>query len=49
MPFSTTAKNAMLDSLTVDRVRLHSGDLAANAAGAYTLVATTTKLRITDS
>jgi hypothetical protein len=26
MPYSTTAKNLMLDALTVDRVRLHSGD-----------------------
>ena len=117
MPYSTTAKNAMLDALTCDRVRLHSGDpgaagtsntiaafgltaatfaaassgertmtgnvdftggtalqsvthfsvwqnsgtvfqgsgaittgdVAANAAGAYTLVGTTTRLRITDS
>lgn len=117
MPFSTAAKNAMLDALTVDRVRLHSGDpgsagtnntiaafglaaatfnaassgertlasdvaftggaaaqsvthwsawqnsgtvfqgsgtissgdVTANAAGEYTLKATTTKLRITDS
>jgi len=31
MPFSTTAKNAMLDALTCDRVRLHSG--APGAAG----------------
>jgi hypothetical protein len=117
MPFSTAAKNTMLDALTADRVRLHSGDpggagtsntiaaagltastfsaasggeralasnvnftgmsaaqsvtyfsvwknagtvfegsaaissgdVAANAAGEYSLVATTTKLRITDS
>jgi hypothetical protein len=26
MGFSTTAKNLMLDALTADRVRLHSGD-----------------------
>jgi hypothetical protein len=31
MPFATTAKNAMLDSLTLDRIRLHSG--APGAAG----------------
>lgn len=30
MPFSTTAKNAMLDALTLDRIRLHSGDPGAN-------------------
>ncbi len=29
MPFSTTAKNTMLDALTADRVRLHSGDPGA--------------------
>ena len=31
MPFSTTAKNAMLDALTCNRVRLHSG--APGSAG----------------
>ena len=31
MPFSTTAKNGMLDSRTCDRIRLHSG--APGAAG----------------
>jgi hypothetical protein len=31
MPFATTAKNAMLDALTLDRIRLHSG--APGAAG----------------
>ena len=31
MPFATTAKNAMLDSLTFDAIRLHSG--APGAAG----------------
>ena len=30
MPFSTTAKNTMLDALTVDRVQLHSGDPGAD-------------------
>ena len=30
MPFSTAAKNTMLDSLTVNRVRLHSGDPGAS-------------------
>lgn len=38
MPFSTTAKNSMLDALTADRIRLHSGDPGAagtaNALGA---------------
>lgn len=29
MPFSTATKNAMLDSLTLDRIRLHSGDPGA--------------------
>jgi len=29
MPFAVTAKNAMLDSLTLDRIRLHSGDPGA--------------------
>lgn len=29
MGFSTTAKNDMLDALTADRVRLHSGDPGA--------------------
>jgi len=29
MPFSTTAKDLMLDSLTVDRIRLHSSDPGA--------------------
>ena len=116
MPYSTAAKNLMLDALTADRVRLHSGapgaagtdnalgaglssatfaaassaeralssdvtvtgltasqsvthfsvwkntgtvfegsgsittgDVAANSAGEYTLKATNTKLRLTDS
>lgn len=31
MPFSTAAKNAMLDALTLDRIRLHSG--APGSAG----------------
>lgn len=31
MPYSTTAKNSMLDALTADRVRLHSG--APGASG----------------
>jgi len=31
MPFSTTAKNAMLDALTLDRIRLHDG--APGASG----------------
>jgi hypothetical protein len=31
MPFAVTAKNAMLDSLTLDRIRLHSG--APGSAG----------------
>lgn len=29
MPFSTAAKNTMLDALTADRVQLHSGDPGA--------------------
>lgn len=29
MPYSTAAKNLMLDALTADRVRLHSGDPGA--------------------
>lgn len=40
MPLSTTAKNAMLDSRTYDRMRLHSGDPGAagtsNALGSLT-------------
>lgn len=32
MPFSTTAKNQALDGITVDAIRLHSGD--PGAAGA---------------
>lgn len=44
MPFATTAKNAMLDSLTLDRIRLHSGDPGAagtnNALGAGLSAAT---------
>jgi hypothetical protein len=40
MPFSTTAKNTMLDALTADRARLHSGDPGAagtsNALGSLT-------------
>ena len=31
MPYSTTAKNTMLDAMTADRVRLHSG--APGASG----------------
>lgn len=38
MPFAESAKNAMLDSLVIDRIRLHSGDPGAdglsNALGA---------------
>ena len=30
MGFSTTAKNTMLDALTVDRIQLHSGDPGAD-------------------
>jgi hypothetical protein len=30
MPFPVAAKNQMLDGLTVDRVRLHSGDPGAD-------------------
>lgn len=45
MAFSTAAKNTMLDSLTVDRVRLHSGDPGAsgtsNTIAAYGLTAAT--------
>jgi hypothetical protein len=44
MPFATTAKNAMLDGLTVDRIRLHSGDPGSagtdNALGAGLSAAT---------
>jgi hypothetical protein len=44
MGFSTTAKNTMLDALTADRVRLHSGDPGAagtnNALGAGLSAAT---------
>ena len=29
MPFAVTAKNAMLDSLTLDAIRLHNGDPGA--------------------
>jgi hypothetical protein len=40
MAFSTTGKNQMLDGLTVDRIRLHSGDPGAagtsNALGSLT-------------
>ena len=39
MPFSTTAKNTMLDALTVDRIQLHSGD--PGAAGTANVVADT--------
>lgn len=45
MPFSTTAKNTMLDALTADRVRLHSGDPGAagtsNTIAAFGLTAST--------
>lgn len=45
MPFSTAAKNTMLDALTVDRVRLHSGDPGSagtnNTIAAYGLTAAT--------
>jgi hypothetical protein len=45
MPFSTTAKNTMLDALTPNRVRLHSGDPGAagtaNTIAAYGLTAAT--------
>lgn len=44
MPFSTTAKNGMLDSRTCDAIRLHSGDPGAagtsNALGAGISAAT---------
>lgn len=44
MPFSVGAKNAMLDSQTLDRVRLHSGDPGAsgtsNALGSGVVAAT---------
>jgi hypothetical protein len=44
MPFAVTAKNAMLDALVLDRVRLHSGDPGAagtdNALGAGLSTAT---------
>jgi len=40
MPFSTTALNQALDGITVDRVRMHSGDPGAagtdNALGSLT-------------
>ena len=39
MPFSTTAKNAMLNALTVDRIQLH--DDAPGAAGDENVVADT--------
>lgn len=43
--FSTAAKNTMLDALTMDRVRLHSGDPGAsgtsNTIGAFGLTAAT--------
>lgn len=39
MAFSTTAKNTMLDSLTVDRIQLHSGD--PGAAGTSNVIADT--------
>lgn len=32
MPFSTTAKNTMLDALAIDRVQLHSGDPGADGS-----------------
>lgn len=37
MPYSTAAKNTMLDALTADRVRLHSGD--PGAAGTSNTIA----------
>jgi len=44
MPFAVTAKNAMLDSLTLNAIRLHSGDPGAagtsNALGAGISAAT---------
>lgn len=44
MPFSTTAKNAMLDGATFNAIRLHSGDPGgsgtSNALGAGTSAAT---------
>lgn len=44
MPFSTTTKNAMLDAITFDAIRLHSGDPGAagtsNAIGAGLSAAT---------
>jgi len=45
MPFSTGAKNTMLNALTADRVRLHSGDPGAagtaNTIAAFGLTAAT--------
>lgn len=45
MPYSTTAENTMLDALTADRVRLHSGDPGAagtsNTIAAFGLTAAT--------
>lgn len=45
MPFSTGAKNTMLDALTANRVRLHSGDPGAagtnNTIAAYGLTTAT--------
>lgn len=44
MPFSTSAKGTMLDALTMNRIRLHSGDPGAagtdNALGAGLSTAT---------
>jgi len=44
MPFAVTAKNLALDAITVDRIRLHSGDPGAagtdNALGAGLSAAT---------
>lgn len=44
MPFTTTTKNAMLDAITFDRIRLHSGDPGAagtdNSLGAGLSAAT---------
>jgi hypothetical protein len=45
MPFATSAKNTMLDALTANRVRLHSGDPGAsgtnNTIAAYGLTTAT--------
>lgn len=47
MPFATAAKNTMLDSITVDKLSLHSGDPGAAGAnneisgGSYARVAAT--------